>query len=73
VNLRETISWLKTKKQAALFPHGEEYERDPLTEKQKRLTATMEVVRIEDINSRSNRKAYAISTLCILLGFYDNK
>ena len=28
---------------------------------------------IDIINSGNNRKAYAISTLCVLLGFYDNE
>ena len=32
MNLRETISWLKTKIQSDLFPHLEENFKDPLTE-----------------------------------------
>jgi len=32
MNLRDTISWLKTKIQVDLFPHVEECARDPLTE-----------------------------------------
>lgn len=47
MNLRETISWLKTKIQVGLFPHMQECIGNPLTEKQKRLIMTLEVVEIE--------------------------
>jgi hypothetical protein len=47
MNLRETISWLQTKIQAGLFPHLQECIGNPLTEKQKRLIMTLEVVEVE--------------------------
>jgi len=48
MNLRDTISWLKTKIQVDLFSHVEECVSDPLTEKQKRLITTLEVIKVED-------------------------
>jgi hypothetical protein len=44
MNLRDTISWLKTKIQVDWFPHVEECVRDPLTGKQKRYITTVEVI-----------------------------
>ena len=48
MNLRDTISWLKTRIQEELFLHIEECVSDPLTEKQKRLITILEVMKIED-------------------------
>jgi len=48
MNLIETISWLKAKIQADLFPHVEGCLKDPLTEKQKRLITTLEAMKIEE-------------------------
>jgi hypothetical protein len=48
MNLGETISWLRTKMQVDLFPHVEECVRDPLTEKQRRLITTLEVIKVEE-------------------------
>lgn len=47
MKLIETVSWIKAKIQGGLFPHIEECSIDPLTEKQKRLIMTLEVVEIE--------------------------
>src|SRR5664279_4641350 len=47
MNLIETVSWLKMKIQTGLFPHIQECSVDPLTEKQKRLMMTLEIVEIE--------------------------
>lgn len=48
MNLIETISWLKAKTQADLFPHVEGCLKDPLTQKQKRLITTLEAMKIEE-------------------------
>jgi len=47
MNLRETISWLKTKIQEDLFPHLRKCFEDPITEKQKQLITTLEIVQVE--------------------------
>ena len=47
MRLRETISWLKAKIQADLFPHLQESFTDPITEKQKKLITILELVGIE--------------------------
>jgi hypothetical protein len=47
MKLIETVSWLKAKIQAGLFPHIQECSIDPLTEKQKRLMMTLEILEIE--------------------------
>jgi hypothetical protein len=47
MKLIETVSWLKVKIQAGLFPHIQECSNDPLTEKQKRLMMTLEILEIE--------------------------
>ncbi|MCX5808102.1 MAG: hypothetical protein NTX36_01810 [Proteobacteria bacterium] len=47
MKLSERISWLKTTIQENLFPHLRECFDDPLTEKQRDLIMTLEVVEIE--------------------------
>ncbi len=47
MKLIETISWIKTKIQAGLFPHIQQCTGELLTEKQKRLIMTLEAVEIE--------------------------
>jgi len=47
MNVRETISWLKTKIQEDLFPHLRKCFEDPITEKQKQLIAILEIVQVE--------------------------
>jgi hypothetical protein len=47
MRLRETISWLKAKIQADLFPHLQESFTDLITEKQKKLITILELVEIE--------------------------
>jgi Transposase DDE domain len=79
MNLRDTISWLKTRIQVDLFPHVEECVSDPLTEKQKRLIATLEVIKIEDhVKSpeyqwmgRKLKDRYAIARAFVTKAVYD--
>jgi len=47
VKLSETISWLKTRVQDNLFPHLKECFNDPLTQIQKDLVTSLEVIEIE--------------------------
>jgi hypothetical protein len=47
MNLRETISWIKTKIQVDLFPALQESFTYPITEKQKKLITILELVEIE--------------------------
>ena len=47
MKVRKTISWLKRKVQAELFPYLEEIFTDPITKKQKQLITTLEVVEVE--------------------------
>jgi len=47
MNLRNTVSWLKERMQISLFPQLAAAFADPMTEKQKRLIAILEVVEIE--------------------------
>ena len=46
MKVRKTISWLKRKVQAELFPYLEEIFTDPITKKQKQLITTLEIVEI---------------------------
>ena len=46
MKLRETISWLKGRLQDNLFPHLRECCSDPLTQIQKDLVTTLEIVEI---------------------------
>jgi rubrerythrin len=79
MNLIETISWLKTKIQADLFSHVEGCTRDPLTEKQKRLITTLEIMRIEEhVKSpeyqwmgRKLKDRYAIARAFVAKAVYD--
>ena len=48
MKLRETISWLKGRLQDNLFPHLRECCSDPLTQIQKDLVTTLEIVEIEN-------------------------
>ncbi len=50
MKLRKTISWIKTKIQAELFPYLEEIFTDPITKRQKQLITTLE-------RGKANRKA----------------
>ncbi|MEK6712756.1 MAG: transposase [Nitrospirota bacterium] len=47
MNLRERISWIKTKIQADLFPHLKECFPDQITQKQKQLITILEIVEVE--------------------------
>ena len=47
MQLLEKISWLKTRIQENLFPYLRECLDDPLLQKQKNLTMTLEIVQIE--------------------------
>ncbi len=47
MKVRETISWIKRKVQAELFPHLEELFTAPITKKQKQLITTLEIVEVE--------------------------
>ena len=47
MRLRETISWLKTRVQDNLFPHLKECFNDPLTQIQKDLVTSLEIIEIE--------------------------
>ncbi len=47
MKVRKTISWIKTKIQAELFPYLEEIFTDPITKKQKQLITTLEIVEVE--------------------------
>lgn len=79
MNLIKTISWLKAKIQADLFPHVEGCLKDPLTEKQKRLITTLEVMKIEEhVKSpeyqwmgRKLKDRYAIARAFIAKAVYD--
>ncbi len=79
MNLRDTISWLKTKIQVDLFPYVEECVRDPLTEKQKRLITTLEVMKVEDhVKSpeyqwmgRKLKDRYALARAFVAKAVYD--
>ncbi len=48
MQVRKTISWLKRKVQAELFPYLEEIFTDPITKKQKQLITTLEIVEVEN-------------------------
>jgi hypothetical protein len=79
MNLIETISWLKAKIQADLFPHVEGCLKDPLTQKQKRLITTLEAMKIEEhVKSpeyqwmgRKLKDRYAIARAFIAKAVYD--
>jgi hypothetical protein len=79
MNLRDTISWLKTKIQVDLFPQVEECVRDPLTEKQKRLITTLEVMKVEGYvkspeyqwMGRKLKDRYAIARAFVAKAVYD--
>ena len=47
MNLRDRISWLKTKIQVDLFPHLKECFRDQITQKQRQLITILEIVEVE--------------------------
>lgn len=47
MKVRRTISWLKTKIQAELFPHLEELFTNPITKKQEQLITILEIVEVE--------------------------
>ncbi len=49
MQVRKTISWLKKKVQAELFPYLEEIFTDPITKKQKQLITTLEIVEVESL------------------------
>ncbi len=48
MQVRKTISWLKRKVQAELFPYLEEIFTDPITKKQKQLITTLEIVEVDN-------------------------
>ncbi|MCP4915279.1 MAG: transposase [Oligoflexia bacterium] len=47
MKLKETLSWIRTKIQAELFPYLEEEFTDPITKKQKQLIEILEIVEVE--------------------------
>ena len=79
MNLVEKISWIKAKIQSDLFPHVGECLKDPLTEKEKRLIITLEVVKIEDHvktpeyqwMGRKLKDRYAIARAFVAKAVYD--
>ncbi len=47
MKIRKTISWIKTKIQAEIFPQDEEIFTDPKLKIQKQLITTLEIVEVE--------------------------
>ena len=54
MKLRETVSWLRTRVQDNLFPHLKECCNDPLTQIQKDLVTSLELIEIERYVSSSS-------------------